>query len=89
MLPMFHVPCAPPDMQITAPLNRFHPCFIPCGRYHYKVPFFGKEINDTAVLVNGNTADIMGQELELAKQCVNGCVLASKCTTIFSTFDIT
>jgi hypothetical protein len=33
-----------------------------------RLPFFGKEINDTAVVVNGNSADVMGQELEYAAQ---------------------
>eukprot|EP01050_Picozoa_sp_SAG11_P027498 SAG11_NODE_6991_length_1212_cov_1.488769_1_plen_184_part_00 len=34
--------------------------------WHYRVPFFGKEINTTAVTVNGNTPDAMGQELKYA-----------------------
>ena len=37
-------------------------------KWHYRLPFFGKEVNDTAVVVNGNSADIMGQELEYAAQ---------------------
>ena len=35
--------------------------------WHYRVPFFGKEINSSAVTTNGNTPDAMGQELEYAR----------------------
>eukprot|EP00051_Salpingoeca_urceolata_P004540 m.65671 g.65671 ORF g.65671 m.65671 type:complete len:376 (+) comp13682_c1_seq1:1665-2792(+) len=38
------------------------------SKYHYRVPFFGKEINATAVDVNGNTEATMTQEIELAKK---------------------
>eukprot|EP01048_Picozoa_sp_COSAG05_P006846 COSAG05_NODE_463_length_9555_cov_35.796108_2_plen_385_part_00 len=37
-------------------------------KWHYRVPFFGTEINDTAIIANGNTPEIMGQELEYARQ---------------------
>ena len=36
------------------------------AKWHYRVPFFGKEVNDTAVIVNGNSPEVMGQELEYA-----------------------
>lgn len=36
-------------------------------KWHYRVPFFGKEINDTAILANGNTPEVMGQELQYAQ----------------------
>ena len=32
------------------------------------MPFFGKEINDTAVVINGDSPDVMGQELKYAAQ---------------------
>jgi hypothetical protein len=35
-------------------------------KYHSRVPFFGKEINDTAIVANGNTSEVMGQELDYA-----------------------
>lgn len=37
-------------------------------KYHSRVPFFGSEVNDTAVIVNGNTPEIMGQELDYAQK---------------------
>jgi len=37
-------------------------------KYHYRVPFFGKEVNDTSILVNGNTAETMGQEIAYAAE---------------------
>lgn len=36
--------------------------------WHYRLPFFSEEINATSALVNGNTADIMGQELAYAAE---------------------
>ena len=36
--------------------------------WRYRLPFFAKELNDTAVTVNGDTPDVMGQELEYAAQ---------------------
>ena len=38
------------------------------NKWHYRLPFFGTEVNDTAVTVNGNSAEVMGQELEYARQ---------------------
>ena len=35
-------------------------------RWHYRVPFFGEELNKTAVIANGNRAEVMGKELEFA-----------------------
>jgi len=35
-------------------------------KWHYRVPFFGKEVNDTAIEANGNTPEVMGQELQYA-----------------------
>ena len=35
-------------------------------RWHYRVPFFGREINDSAVIINGDTPAVMGQELQYA-----------------------
>lgn len=32
--------------------------------WHYRVPFFGEEINDTAITCDGDSADVMEQELE-------------------------
>jgi hypothetical protein len=32
-----------------------------------RTPFFGKEINDTAIIANGNTPEVMGQELQYAQ----------------------
>ena len=37
-------------------------------KWHYRVPFYGTEINDTAVTANGDTQDAMGKELEYAQQ---------------------
>ena len=34
--------------------------------WHYRIPFFGEEINSTAITANGNSPEVMGQEL----QCV-------------------
>ena len=34
--------------------------------WHYRVPFFGQEVNDTAITCDGNSATVMGQELEYA-----------------------
>lgn len=34
------------------------------SRWHYRVPFFGEEINETAITCDGNRADVMGAELE-------------------------
>ena len=36
-------------------------------KWHYRVPFYGKEINDTAIIANGNTPEVMGQELQYAQ----------------------
>jgi hypothetical protein len=36
-------------------------------KWHYRVPFFGKEINSTAIIANGNTPEVMGQELQYAQ----------------------
>ena len=36
--------------------------------WHYRVPFFGAELNDTAIIANGNSAAVMAQELEYAAQ---------------------
>ena len=36
-------------------------------KWHYRVPFFGKEINETAIIANGNSAEVMGQELQYAQ----------------------
>ena len=35
-------------------------------KWHYRLPFFGQELNDTAITCDGNSADVMGQELEYA-----------------------
>ena len=35
-------------------------------KYHFRVPFFGEEINSTAIVANGDTDDAMAQELEYA-----------------------
>ena len=35
-------------------------------QWHYRVPFFGQEINDTAITCDGNRSDVMAQELEYA-----------------------
>ena len=37
-------------------------------RWHYRVPFFGKVLNKTAVVVDGDSAAVIGEELELAWQ---------------------
>jgi hypothetical protein len=37
-------------------------------KWHYRVPFFGKEVNDSAIIANGNSPAVMGQELEYARQ---------------------
>ena len=37
-------------------------------KWHYRVPFFGKEVNDSSIIVNGNTAETMGQELAYAAE---------------------
>ncbi len=34
--------------------------------WHYRVPFFGAELNDSAFIANGNSAAVMAQELEYA-----------------------
>jgi hypothetical protein len=36
--------------------------------WHYRVPFFGKEVNDTAIIANGNHPDVMAQELDFAQK---------------------
>lgn len=36
-------------------------------KWHYRVPFFGKELNDTAIIANGNSAAVMAQELQYAQ----------------------
>ena len=36
--------------------------------WHYRVPFFGAELNDSAIIANGNSAAVMAQELEYAAQ---------------------
>jgi hypothetical protein len=38
------------------------------AKWHYRLPFFGKEVNDTSIIVDGNTPEIMGKELEYAAQ---------------------
>eukprot|EP01046_Picozoa_sp_COSAG06_P072226 COSAG06_NODE_21035_length_772_cov_0.946508_1_plen_215_part_01 len=38
------------------------------ARWHYRVPFFGEELNETAIVANGNSADVMGRELEYASK---------------------
>jgi hypothetical protein len=38
------------------------------AEWHYRVPFFGEEINETAIVANGNRAEVMGQELEFASK---------------------
>jgi len=35
--------------------------------WHYRLPFFGTEVNETAITVNGNTAETMGKELQYAE----------------------
>ena len=35
-------------------------------KWHYRVPFYGKEVNDTAIEANGNTPEAMGHELQYA-----------------------
>ena len=47
-------------------------------KYHNRVPFFGKEVNDTSILVNGNTAETMGQEIAYAAE--HGIKFWSFCT---------
>ncbi len=37
-------------------------------RWHYRVPFFGVEVNDSAVTMDGDRPEVMGAELE----CVGG-----------------
>jgi hypothetical protein len=32
--------------------------------WHYRVPFFGDEINETAITADGDSPEVMGQELE-------------------------
>ncbi len=34
------------------------------AEWHYRVPFFGEEINATAITVDGDSPEVMGQELE-------------------------
>ena len=36
------------------------------AKYHYRVPFFGEEVNETAITCNGDTDDAMAKELEFA-----------------------
>ena len=36
--------------------------------WHYRIPFFGTEVNDTAITANGNSPDVMAQELEYAQK---------------------
>ena len=36
-------------------------------KWHYRVPFFGEEINSTAIVANGNSPEVMGQELQYAQ----------------------
>ena len=38
------------------------------ARWHYRVPFFGEELNETAIVANGNSADVMGRELDYASK---------------------
>jgi hypothetical protein len=35
--------------------------------WHYRIPFFGEEINSTAITANGNSPEVMGQELQYAQ----------------------
>lgn len=45
-------------------------CYFGCAMRcrHYRVPFFGEEVNDTAIIANGNSPAIMGAELNYAAQ---------------------
>ena len=36
------------------------------AKWHYKVPFFAKEVNSTAITCDGDSKEVMGQELEYA-----------------------
>jgi|EP01047_Picozoa_sp_COSAG01_P043639 hypothetical protein len=38
------------------------------SKWHYRVPFFGKELNGSAIVANGDSATVMGQEIEYAAQ---------------------
>lgn len=38
------------------------------AKWHYRLPFFGKEVNNTSIVVNGNTPEAMGKELDYAAQ---------------------
>ena len=38
------------------------------NKWHYRVPFFGKEVNATSIEANGNTPEVMGQELAYAQE---------------------
>jgi hypothetical protein len=35
-------------------------------KWHYRIPFFGTEVNDTAITCDGNSAEVMGKEIEYA-----------------------
>lgn len=37
-------------------------------QWHYRIPFFGTEVNDTAITANGNSLEVMARELDYAQQ---------------------
>ena len=54
--------------------------------WHYRTPFFGEEINDTAITADGDLPDVMGQELEYARVVVGSPkwrVVAERCWLVF------